>query len=292
MGQLRATIRAYARLGLPPAELLGLLDDMVQTIGSHTIVTCVYAVFDPATSSLTYGNAGHLPPLLCSPGGVTQALVAGDPPLGTGYYAGRVETVVVEPGTLITLYTDGLVEHRDRAIQAGIDQLVAALSAISVPVEGVPSTLVQALLPHEPDDDVAILSAVLGRPDGARPAVSAEVEPAPEGVAAARAVADKACAEWDIDDSAAFDISLIVSELATNAVRHGRPPIELVLRREVDCIVIEVSDGAPGRPTRREAAPSEASGRGLTLIDALASQWGTRPTGRGKAVWCTVATPR
>jgi PAS domain S-box-containing protein len=292
MGQLRATVRAYARLNLPPAQLLGLLDDTVATIGSHTIVTCVYAVFDPSARTLTYGNAGHLPPLLSPPGAPTRALVAGDPPLGTGCYAGRVERVHVEPGTRLTLYTDGLVEHRDRGIEAGIEQLVAALDRIEVPVEGAPSMLVEALLPHEPDDDVAILSAVLGRRADAPPAVSVDVEPAPQGASAARAATELACAGWGVDESAAFDVSLIVSELITNAIRHGRPPIGLVLRREPESVIIDVSDAGDGKPQLGQAAPSAPTGRGLTLVDALAGQWGTRPTGRGKSVWCTVLTRR
>ena len=67
MGQLRAAVRAYARLDLPPADVLEYLDGVVRELGEVQIVTCVYAIFDPSDRSLIYANAGHLPPLLTVP---------------------------------------------------------------------------------------------------------------------------------------------------------------------------------------------------------------------------------
>ncbi len=68
MGQLRAAVRAYARLDLPPADLLESLDGLVRDIGDDQIVTCIYAVFDPADRCLRFANAGHLPPIVAVPG--------------------------------------------------------------------------------------------------------------------------------------------------------------------------------------------------------------------------------
>jgi anti-sigma regulatory factor (Ser/Thr protein kinase) len=216
--------------------------------------------------------------------------VAGDPPLGTGRYAGRVETITVAPETRITLYTDGLVEHRERDLDTGIAQLIATLDHVDVPVEGVPSVLVQSLLPHEPDDDVAILSAVLGREEGPRQVVSVTLDSLPHMVAQARETVDRACVEWGVEDATAFDVKVIVSELVTNAIRHGRPPVQLLVRHEPGRVLIDVSDASGVKPDVRHALPSAANGRGLALIAALAGQWGTRLTGRGKSVWCSVPT--
>ena len=85
MGQLRTAVRAYARLDLPPADVLEHLDDVVRELGEVQIVTCIYAVFDPHDRTLQYANAGHLPPLLLVPGeGARRLTGAAGPPLGAG----------------------------------------------------------------------------------------------------------------------------------------------------------------------------------------------------------------
>jgi PAS domain S-box-containing protein len=162
MGQLRAAVRAYARLDLPPAEVLRLLDGVVQELDADQIVTCVHAVYDPATGELCYANAGHLPPALLTPAGPTATLDGiGGAPLGAG---GDVEIaegkVVLEPGTLLALYTDGLVERRDEDITRGIGRLLEALTAAAGDdVAAIPERLAATLAPDTATDDVAILVA-------------------------------------------------------------------------------------------------------------------------------------
>ena len=68
MGQLRSAVRAFAKLELPPAEVLEHLDSMVQELHGDQIVTCVYALFDSTDQVLRYANAGHVPPVLVAPG--------------------------------------------------------------------------------------------------------------------------------------------------------------------------------------------------------------------------------
>jgi PAS domain S-box-containing protein len=158
MGQLRAAVRAYARLDLPPCEVLGHLDGVVQDLDADQIVTCVYAVYDPADGTLTYANAGHLPPVLAGAG---DAVLddAGGPPLGSGSVAPVEGSVRLTPGTLVVLYTDGLVERRDRDLQSGIDALGTVLREAGEDIAVLPATLVERLAPGAPDDDVAILVA-------------------------------------------------------------------------------------------------------------------------------------
>jgi PAS domain S-box-containing protein len=293
MGQLRATVRAYARLDLAPEQLLGLLDEEVRDTTESTIVTCLYAIHDPASATLTYGNAGHLPPLLSRPGEAPVRLTAGDPPLGTGAYRGDVETVDWPSGTRLTLYTDGLVEHRGSDLDIGIDQLAAALEAADsdgLALEALPGALVDAVLTEQPDDDVAILVAE-ARP----PSAAALVLPfvlRPESVAAVRAAARTFLAEHEVDDDTRDDVLLVVSELVTNAIRYGRPPLRAALRVTDRDVVIEVADAEQRLPTAiREFDPAGASGRGLLMVEALGGRWGVRPTGLGKSVWCTVRRP-
>jgi signal transduction histidine kinase/DNA-binding response OmpR family regulator/anti-sigma regulatory factor (Ser/Thr protein kinase) len=289
MGQLRATVRAYARLDLPPGDLLALLDDAVRGISEDTIVTCVYAVYDPAEAALTYGNAGHLPPLLVTPGRPVQRLACGDPPLGTGRYGKHIETVELPAGSTLAFYTDGLVEHRGSDLDNGIEKLAASLAGLDAPLDAVPSLLVDALLPSGPDDDVALLVASVGAaPDREKNRARMPIDDGDSAVAAARHFALSMMRAWGVSAHALFDVQLLVSELVTNARRHGRPPAELRLLRAAGEILIEVHDCGSTLPTPRNAGPAEESGRGLRLIAAMAERWGTRPDVDGKSVWCTV----
>jgi two-component sensor histidine kinase len=95
--------------------------------------------------------------------------------------------------------------------------------------------------------------------------------------------------DWGVDPDAAADVQLIVSELVTNTLRYGTPPMQCRVRLDGDRVVIDVSDGAAGRPRRREFDPAAPNGRGLHLVASLSTTWGVRPTGAGKSVWCTVA---
>ncbi|MFB9684354.1 ATP-binding protein [Amycolatopsis plumensis] len=103
------------------------------------------------------------------------------------------------------------------------------------------------------------------------------------GLAAARRFTRLALLAWT-DGAAIDDALLIVTELATNALRHGGG--DPVLRLSVDGtdVRIEVFDDSPAPPVRRPAGPD--GGWGLTLVDRLASVRGTERHGRGKVVWC------
>ncbi len=293
MGQLRATVRAYARLDLDPGDVLQLLDDPVREVSEHTIVTCVYAVYDPAGSTLRYGNAGHLPPLLVAPGQAPRRLLCGDPPLGTGRYGNHVETVHLPAGSILALYTDGLVEHRGSDLDRGIDQLADRLGRLDAPLEAVPSLLVDALLPSGPDDDVALLVASVGTPPAGRDdAVRMAITDRDSVVAAARDFAVRTMRRWGVHAQDLFDVQLLVSELVTNARRHGTPPAELRLWRTRGEVLVEVHDSGAALPKPRDAGPADETGRGLRLVAALSERWGTRPDVAGKAVWCTVRLGR
>lgn len=170
MGQLRAAIRAYARLDLPPADLLEYLDGIVREFGQNQIVTCLYAVFDPAGRMLRLANAGHLPPILVSPDRVSQILWgAQDPPLGAGPFVLAQQDVKLEAGSSAVLYTDGLVERRGEDLELGVHALARLTSEVEETTTGMPERLVQALLPDGPDDDVAAHQPPGGARRGAGP---------------------------------------------------------------------------------------------------------------------------
>jgi anti-sigma regulatory factor (Ser/Thr protein kinase) len=85
------------------------------------------------------------------------------------------------------------------------------------------------------------------------------------------------------------DAALATSELVTNAVLHGRPPVELRLRIEAADVLIEVRDRATYQPRKLRPDEEDEHGRGLQIVAALSARWGTRPTEHGKAVWCVLS---
>lgn len=159
MAQLRAAARALAQLDLPPSELLRHLDRVTASFLRPVLATCVYAVMDPAGHSCTLSAAGHLPPVLALPGGLTRVPdMPGGQSLGLGTGVYGQARIRLRPGAVIALYTDGLVETRTRSFDQGILALRAALAAWPGRLDTVCDTLVAALAePHE--DDVTVLLA-------------------------------------------------------------------------------------------------------------------------------------
>ncbi|MFD3941863.1 SpoIIE family protein phosphatase [Streptomyces sp. NPDC058579] len=160
MGQLRTAVRTLARHGVPPAELLRSLDAVVADLGEDEMATCVYAVHDPATGSVVLARAGHPPPAVATADGAITFL-EGPPgtPLGTGGQDFATEEVLLPPGSLLVLYTDGLIEARDRDLDEGMDQLAEALVDLERPLSQVCEAILDQLLPCAPGDDVAVLLA-------------------------------------------------------------------------------------------------------------------------------------
>ncbi|MFH9013213.1 SpoIIE family protein phosphatase [Streptomyces sp. NPDC017943] len=156
MGQLSTATRALARLDLPPAELLRHLDDIAGSLGD-AIATCVYAVCDLERGVCELSSAGHLPPVLGRADGRAELLdVPGGVPLGVGGVDFGTLEVELAPGSLLALYTDGLVEKRGEPIDTGLGTLTRALSGTGPSLQRTSDGLLGALSP-EPDDDVALL---------------------------------------------------------------------------------------------------------------------------------------
>ncbi len=292
MGQLRTAVRAFARLDLPPADILESLDTIVRDLGEVQIVTCVYAVFDPNDRSLIYANAGHLPPLLTERGAGTRRLTgSAGPPLGAGPLTLDEEVVSLVPGARLTLYTDGLVERRTRNLDVGIDTLAARLDAATEPIGDLPGALVAALAPEGADDDVAVLVACVSA-EAERPCAALSIDDDVRAVHQARAFTRQTLDDWALPGSLPRDAILLVSEMVTNAIVHGRGPIQLRLRQAREQLVIEVEDTATAVPRKLRPTSSDVHGRGLQLVAIMADEWGTRPGRDGKSVWCALDLSR
>ncbi|MDT0343815.1 SpoIIE family protein phosphatase [Streptomyces litchfieldiae] len=159
MGQLRSTIRALARLDLPPGELLGHLDDIATFLGD-AIATCVYAVCDPRDGWCELSSAGHLPPALVGPDGTAHLLELDSAvPLGVGGQPFTTERRRLAAGSTLALFTDGLVEERGAPIDAGLDAVLRVLAGPPRPLEETCDALLHGLGRTTPEDDVALLLA-------------------------------------------------------------------------------------------------------------------------------------
>ncbi|MET8504920.1 SpoIIE family protein phosphatase [Streptomyces sp. NPDC004787] len=160
MGQLRTAVRTLARHDIPPAEMLRSLDAVVDDLGEDEMATCVYAVYDPADAHWTIARAGHPPPAAVTPDG-TVTFLDGPPgtPLGTGAHAFGAEEVTLPAGGLLVLYTDGLIEARDRDLDDGMARVAAALRATDHPLDTLCDELLAGLPEGPAQDDVAVLLA-------------------------------------------------------------------------------------------------------------------------------------
>ncbi|MDT0310647.1 serine/threonine-protein phosphatase [Streptomyces sp. DSM 44917] len=299
MGQLRTAVRAYARLDLPPHEVLQLLDGLATDIDSSQIATCLYAVYDPNEGTLSYASAGHLPIFIReSDGTVRRVSDPTGPPLGTGGWLHTSGTVPFGPGSTVVMCTDGLVERRDADIDEGLDALQQALAGF---VDDTPQIICDRLLrslgiTEDHDDDVAIL--VLACPErqgeeadlfrGAALDLLGGIEAAPR----ARAFADGVLASWRFPEELRELGVLAASELVANSLKHGRAPMGLRLRRTDRRLIVEVTDGDEHLPRRQQAKPADEAGRGIAVVATIAAEWGARrlPEG-GKAVWAEFALP-
>jgi anti-sigma regulatory factor (Ser/Thr protein kinase)/PAS domain-containing protein len=299
MGQLRTAVRAYARLDLPPHEVLQLLDGLAAEIDANQIATCVYAVHDPNEGRLVYASAGHLPILVRDDTGTVQrADEPTGPPLGTGGWVHASGSIPLGPGSTAVLYTDGLVERRDQDIDEGIASLERALAGATGTPQVVCDRLVRSAgVTADHDDDVAVL--VLQHPARTGPDselfrnAALELLGGVEAAPRARAFASGVLTSWrfpaDLHDAGV----LATSELVANSLQHGTPPMRLRLRRTDRRLIIEVTDGDDHLPRRRRAEPADESGRGIAIVATIASNWGSRRTpGGGKAVWCEFALPK
>lgn len=298
MGQLRTAVRAYARLDLPPHEVLQLLDGLATEIDPNQIATCAYAVHDPNEGRLVYASAGHLPILVRDEcGTVLRADEPTGPPLGTGGWTHASGSIPLGPGSTAVFYTDGLVERRNEDLDEGIAALERALSGATGTPQVVCDRLVRSTgVTADHDDDVAVLvlqhPARVG-PDGelfrnAALELLGGVEAAPR----ARAFASGVLTSWRFPQELHDLGVLAASELVANSLQHGTPPMRLRLRRTDRRLIVEVTDGDDHLPRRRRADPADESGRGLGIIGTIASDWGSRRTpGGGKAVWCEFALP-
>ncbi|WP_327372140.1 SpoIIE family protein phosphatase [Streptomyces sp. NBC_01217] len=301
MGRLRTSIHNFSALDFAPDELLGHLDELVGRIdqeeategGSAEVAGagCLYAVYDAVSGNCSVARAGHPGPVLVLPDGTVEVPeVPVGLPLGIGGMPFEAAEFHVPEGSRLVLYTDGLVEHRERDIDVGLELLRATLAGRDRTPEETCDDVLEAMVSGPPTDDVALLVARTRTFDPHQVAQWA-VANDPAAVAGVR----KNVAQWLTErglDEEAFTTELILSELVTNAVRYGSSPIVVRLLHDRS-LICEVSDSSSTSPHLRYAATTDEGGRGLFLVAQFAERWGTRYTETGKVIWSeqTVGEP-
>jgi hypothetical protein len=288
MGQIRTAVRAYARLDLPPGELLRQASQLAAEMTGRQFITCAYAVHDPIDQTLTYANAGHPAPAVIAPSGEVAFLPER---LGMPLRVGAVfeERVIPFPaGSAVVLFTDGLVERRGRTLPEGMEALRKALETIDGedPASAC-DRMIADLTSGAHDDDVALLYA---RDDGV-PRLVAEMELSTDAMAAvhARRFSASALESWGLSGRRDA-VAMVVTELVSNAVRHSQSPRALRLHYAHGRLIVEVADDDDRQPRRIQAAISDENHRGLYIVDVLAQRWGARSTPTGKVVWAELPT--
>ncbi|MFF2409420.1 SpoIIE family protein phosphatase [Streptomyces sp. NPDC058092] len=300
MGQLRTVIHALAGLDLEPDEVLARLTDTAGRLADERAAlppgdwlhrqpptaTCMYAVYDPFSRTCTMARAGHPSPVLVTPDGTTTTLDVPDgPPLfSTDSSPFATAALELDEGSVLAFFTgtllaDGGSAHRvrealarpGRNLQDLCDDVVYNLPAEAHP-EG--AALLLARTGVVPPDRVATWELAHDR---TTPAIS-------------RTLVRDRLEGWGVDEATTDATELIVSELITNAVRYGTPPLHLrlILDRTLTC---EVHDSSRVSPHLRHARTVDEGGRGLFIVSRLATHWGTRYSNDGKALWTEQELP-
>jgi PAS domain S-box-containing protein len=257
MGQLRAALRAFAQDDKSPAEILRRLDDWVRTLdpaaaeehgfeaADPPTVSCTYMVYDAWSRTLSFANAGHVPPLIIRGHDVSQLEILdrgvllgvrgkGVPGLPTY----REENRYLAPGSTLVFYTDGLVDRRQRADGKGhytdaevLQMLRRAVRDASDGTVDQIATAAEHAVPGEIDDDMAVVVVRTSPVDLA--SWEGQFPAEPIRVSEARRLAHETFMSWGMDLEQADLTCLLVSEVVTNVVLHAAvsptPRHELVL---------------------------------------------------------------
>ncbi|MGW2565714.1 SpoIIE family protein phosphatase [Streptomyces sp. NPDC001537] len=303
MGQLSMEARALLSAGLAPDEVLEHLDDTVSLLDdaesglaagySALGSTCCIAVYDPVSHHVALASAGHLPPILMPPGGPAGPVaVRTHPGLGAEFALREpyeVHTFAAPPGSLLALYTDGLVEDPALSIDEGITRLADAVSTVHPwdALQQAARRVVSALAPaHRRDDVTLLLARMIGyrKGDTATWRLPARVDAA----ARARTLVSALLGQWRIRDETQDRVLLVVDELVANAVRFAGGPLTVRLIRTGRGLLCEVGDTGNGRPRLGRGGLLDDGGRGLHVVHGLTTRWGVRWTDNGKVVWASV----
>jgi anti-sigma regulatory factor (Ser/Thr protein kinase) len=270
MAQLRNGMRALTLDDLTPAQTVTKLNLLLENYIDVPFATLAYLAYDPATSAATLASAGHPPPLVVAPDGTTRYLEGeGGLPLGVDSGVAYTEhTELIEPGSILVLYTDGLVERRGRSIDDGLDALARAAERAPREPDAFVDALVGALLGAEARrDDVALLAILLDR-TLAEP-LELSIPSAPDSLPVLRRELARWLRSASVSELDARDILLATWEAGANAIEHSGAGDGAVVRVNAMLSGDRIRIGVADRGTWREPELRDDRGLGLRLIESL-----------------------
>jgi anti-sigma regulatory factor (Ser/Thr protein kinase) len=289
MGLVRSAVRAYAIEEHPPAVIMALANEFLASLGRDRLVTVSYSQVHPHEGLITTVSAGHLPAMITSPA-VDVHDVPSDigPPLGvmTGGLLWPETTSTLPAYSVLAVFTDGLVETRTDDISVGLDRVRDAVTQLkSLPVEQIADGVLATRWPSA--DDIALVVARATAAVSEQRVISRRLPPTAASVSLARRFVRQLLTEWAVGADTAADVELALSEIVTNAARHSEDTLDLRLSCTPDCVRFSVGDSSHRMPGVVKSADADATaGRGLHMVDSLATRWGIESDGLGKTIWC------
>ncbi|MFJ8749954.1 SpoIIE family protein phosphatase [Streptomyces sp. NPDC102441] len=300
MAHIVTAMRAYAAEGHTPAGVLTRTNHLLAELHTDLYATCCCLWLDPNRDTAVLANAGHLPPVLITPGHhPATSTMPPDPPLGIHpdiTYHDNVRSV--PPGTLLALFTNGLLPLRTTDAHTALQRIRHYLSThVTEHLDALADDLTAtARSAGHPDDLALVLLRARGKigPHDRTAHLTLGSNDLRQ-VAHVRDCIRRLLPAWRL--APLIDITeLLVTEVVTNALIHARTDVDLQLHANPNRIRVEVHDNDP-RPPRpavhldaRITPDDQAeSGRGLLIVDVMSSAWGTSPTGRGKTIWFEIS---
>jgi serine phosphatase RsbU (regulator of sigma subunit)/anti-sigma regulatory factor (Ser/Thr protein kinase) len=272
MGQLRNALRAFSVERLKPQSALAKLDRLASDSLETTFATVVYAIVYTKAGILRFSWAGHPPPAVAYPDGRVELLEEGRGlPLGTGLGPKYRQSVVDLPaGSIVVLYSDGLVERRGRSIDEGIDALVAAIRDAPKDAEGLLEHVLEEVMAGiDRADDIAILAARF-LPVAPRP-LDLKVASRDDSLHLVRDAVRTWLDGTELDRSDAEDLLLAVWEICANAIEHAAQPTHDTVRVRASLHANRVRIVVDGTGQFVPFVPRLDRGLGLRLAEHLAS---------------------
>jgi PAS domain S-box-containing protein len=300
-GAARHAIRVAALHERSPATILRHLNDLLLAMADEDeldprFCTAVVAVVEPLQSGarIVLAVGGHPPPLVLRADGTTEAIGSQGSLIGVVAEPDVSDvTIELNTGDALVLYTDGVTERHagDRFFdEEGLASVLSRCTGFTAPVlaERI-ETASRAFVEDAPRDDLAIV--VVRAPERAAVATTAGAD-LPADVSAptfGRRFVVAALATLGLDRYA--DVAaLLASELVTNALVHATGPFRISVEPLDDAVRIAVTDGSEEEPAVQVPDTERPGGRGVYLVDALASRWGVQRTPGGKSVWFELDT--
>jgi anti-sigma regulatory factor (Ser/Thr protein kinase) len=295
----RYTLRATALHERAPSRILGVLNEaLMRHTPDPRFCTVTFAALEPGRGRLEIASGGHPAPLLLRDGEVSP-IGRGGTILGILQDPSLEDDVIeLEPGDTVLFYTDGLTDAHAPARMLSTEELSAELAKCGGMSPPEVAACIEALAlggsDSPPRDDIAIV--VLGLENGARShhvesagAVDLTLDLPPTAESASAARDALAPLGERLDDAQLETVRLLVTELITNSVKHGRTgdePVRVTVTVDAARVRVEVKDGGPGfePPPPPSSRSDSTSGWGLYLVARIADRWGVE-TGAEKSVW-------